>query len=130
MIVLLEETLTHDSNARLDSDQLDMARHAFDVTVCDTIGSSTLTDVHKALSSPSAVPAIGETRKRVRYAAKITQAQLLVPDWVPESPFSQWVSISMVHGARLRCMLLTLQLLLAPSPRRNVKLSSCVGLHS
>jgi hypothetical protein len=46
----------------LDSDQPDMARHAVDVTVYDPIGSSNLTDVRKALSSPSADPAIGETR--------------------------------------------------------------------
>jgi hypothetical protein len=71
----------------LDSDQPDMARHAIDVTVCDPIGSSNLTDARKALSSPSAGPAIGEARKRVRFAAKITQAQLMVPDWVPDFAF-------------------------------------------
>jgi hypothetical protein len=71
----------------LDSDQLDMARHAIDVTVCDTIGSSNLTDVLRALSSPNAGPAIGEARQRVRLAAKITQAQLIKPDWVPNSAF-------------------------------------------
>jgi hypothetical protein len=80
----------------LDSDQLEMARHAIDVPVCDTIGSSNLTDVRKALSSPSAGPAIGEAWKRVRFAAKIAQAQLVVPDWVPDFAFhpngfrSQW----------------------------------------
>jgi hypothetical protein len=68
----------------LDSGQPDMARHAIDVTACDPIGSSNLTDVWKALSSPSAGPAVGETRKRVRFAAKITQVQLMVPDWVPD----------------------------------------------
>jgi hypothetical protein len=62
----------------LDSDQPDMARHAVDVTVCDPIGSSNLTDVRKALSSPSADLAIGETRTRVRF---------MVPDWVPDFAF-------------------------------------------
>jgi hypothetical protein len=65
----------------LDGDQPDMAWHAIDVTVCDPIGSSNMTDARKALSSPSAGPAIGEARKRVRFAAKITQAQLMVPDF-------------------------------------------------
>jgi hypothetical protein len=71
----------------LDSDQLDMGRHAIDVTVCDPIDSSNLTDVRKALSSPSTGPAIGQARKRVRFAAKITQSQLIVPDWVPDFAF-------------------------------------------
>jgi hypothetical protein len=52
--------------------------------VCDPIGSSNLTYVRKALSSPSASPAVGEARNRVRFAVKITQAQLMVPDWVPD----------------------------------------------
>jgi hypothetical protein len=47
----------------LGSDKLDMARHAIDVTVCEPIGSSNLTEVRKALSSPSDGPAIGEPRK-------------------------------------------------------------------
>jgi hypothetical protein len=64
----------------LDSEQPDMARHAIDVTVCDPIGSSNLADVRRALSSPSPGPAIGEARKGVRFAAQITQAQLMVPD--------------------------------------------------
>jgi hypothetical protein len=71
----------------LDSDQLDMGRHAIDVTVCDPIGSSNLTDVRKALSSPSTGPAIGQAQKRVRFAAKIIQSQLIVPDWVPDFAF-------------------------------------------
>jgi hypothetical protein len=71
----------------LDSDQLDLVRHAVDVTVCNTFCSSNLTVVRKAMSSPSYGPAIDEARKRVRFAAKITQAQLMVPDWVPEFAF-------------------------------------------
>jgi hypothetical protein len=66
----------------LDSDQVDTARHAIDVTVGDSIGSSTLTGVRKASSSPSAGPAIGEARTQVQFEAKTTQAQLMVPDWV------------------------------------------------
>jgi hypothetical protein len=57
----------------LDSDQPDMVRRAIDVTVCDHNCSSNL---RKALPSPSAGLAVGEARKRVRFAAKITQAQL------------------------------------------------------
>jgi hypothetical protein len=53
----------------------------------DPTGSSNLTDVRKVLSSPSPGPAIGEARKRVRFPAKRTQAQLLVPDWVPDFAF-------------------------------------------
>jgi hypothetical protein len=108
----------------LDSDQPDMAQHAIDASVCDPIGSSNLTDVRKALSSPSAGRTIGEARKRARFAAKITQAQVMVPDWVPDFAFhpmgfdlngaSHRVSISMVHGVHLRCIFLTLQLLLVP----------------
>jgi hypothetical protein len=71
----------------LDSDQPNMARHAIDVTACDPIGSSNLTDVRNAPSSPSANPAIGEERNWVRFAAKKTQAQLMVPDWVPDFAF-------------------------------------------
>jgi hypothetical protein len=111
-----------------ESDQPDMARHAIDVTVCDPIGSSNLTDVLKALSSPSPGPAIGETRKRVRFAAQITQVQLMVPDWGPDLPFTHWVSISMAHGNHLRYIFLTLQLLLAPRPRLNLKLASSAAL--
>jgi hypothetical protein len=70
-----------------DSDQPNMGWHAIYVTVCDPIGSSNLTDVRKALSWPSLGPAVGEVRKRVRFAAKITQAQLMVPDWVPDFAF-------------------------------------------
>jgi hypothetical protein len=62
---------------RFDRDQLDMERHAIDVPVCDPIGSCNLTDVRKVLSSPRAVPAIGEAQKRVRFAAKILSAQLM-----------------------------------------------------
>jgi hypothetical protein len=105
-----------------------MARHAIDVTVCDPIGSSNLTDVRKALSSPSAGPAIGETRKRVRFAAKISQAQLMVPHWVPDFAFHPMGSISMVHGVHVRYIFLTLQLLLAPRPRLNLKLASSAAL--
>jgi hypothetical protein len=64
-----------------------MPRHAIDVTVCDLIGSSNLTDVRKALSSPSPGPAIGEARKQIRFAAKIAQAELVVPHWVPDFAF-------------------------------------------
>jgi hypothetical protein len=35
----------------LDSDQPDMARHAIDVTVCDSVASSILTDVRKKRKS-------------------------------------------------------------------------------
>jgi hypothetical protein len=71
----------------LDSDQPDTARHAIDLTVCDPFGCPFLTDVRKALSSPSAGPGIGEALKWVLFVAKITQAQLLRPDWVPEFAF-------------------------------------------
>jgi hypothetical protein len=84
--------------------------------------------VRKALSSPSPGPAIGEARKQGRFAPMITEAQLLVPDWVPTLPFTQWVSISMMLGVHLRCILLTLQLLLAPSPRVILKLASGAAL--
>jgi hypothetical protein len=77
----------------------------------DPTGSSNLTDVRKVLSSPSAGPAIGEARKRVRFPAKRTQAQLMVPDRVPDFAFHPMgFSILMVHAVHLRCMLLTLQL--------------------
>jgi hypothetical protein len=56
------------------SDQLDTVWHAIDVTVCDTIGSSNLTDVRKAMSLPSAGPAIREARKWIRFEAKIAKA--------------------------------------------------------
>jgi hypothetical protein len=112
----------------LDRDQLDMARHAIDVTVCDTIGSSNLTIVSKALSSPSAGPAFGEAQKRARFSAKITEAQLMVPDWVPCFAFYPMGSISKVRGAGPRCLFLTLQLLLAPIPRLYLKLASCAAL--
>jgi hypothetical protein len=69
-----------------------MARHAIDVTACDTIGSSNLTDVRKALLTPNAGPTIGEARKWVRFAAKVTQAQFMVPDWV--------LDVAFVHAPR------------------------------
>jgi hypothetical protein len=52
----------------------------------------------------------------------------MVPNWVPYFLFIQWVSISMVHGARLLCVFLTLPLTLAPSPRRNLKPAPCAAL--
>jgi hypothetical protein len=36
------------------------------------------------LSPPSPDPAIGEARKLARFVAKITQAQLMAPAWVPD----------------------------------------------
>jgi hypothetical protein len=68
----------------LDSTEIDMARHAIDVSVCDPTDASNLTEVRKALASSSAGPALGETRKRTRFAAKLAQAQLLAPDWMPD----------------------------------------------
>jgi hypothetical protein len=43
----------------------------------------TLTSVG-TLSPPSPGPAIGEARKLARFVAKITQAQLMAPAWVPD----------------------------------------------
>jgi hypothetical protein len=71
----------------LDSTQIDMARHAIDVSVWDPTGASNLTEVGKALASSSAGPALGETRRRTRLAAKVAQAQLLAPDWMPDVAF-------------------------------------------
>jgi hypothetical protein len=71
----------------LDSTQIDMARLAIDVSVCDPTGASNLTEVRKALASSSAGPALGETRKRTRFAAKVAQAQLLAPDRMPDVAF-------------------------------------------
>jgi hypothetical protein len=71
----------------LDRTQFDMARLAIYVTVCDPSGATNLTDVRKALASSSAGPALGEARKRTRFAAKVAQAQLLAPDWVPDFAF-------------------------------------------
>jgi hypothetical protein len=112
----------------LDSGQPDMARHAIDVTVSDPIGSSNLTDVRNALSSPSAGPAMVEMWKRVRFAANATQAQLMVPDWMPDFAFHPMGLISMVHGIHPRCVFLTLQVLLAPRPRLKLKLASSAVL--
>jgi hypothetical protein len=61
----------------MNSNQIDMERHAIDVSVCDPTGASNLTEVRKALASSSAGTALGETRKRTRFAAKVAQAQLL-----------------------------------------------------
>jgi hypothetical protein len=55
-----------------------MARQAIDVTISDIIGSSNLTDVRKALLSPSADPAFNDVRRWARFAATITQVQLMV----------------------------------------------------
>jgi hypothetical protein len=104
----------------LDSDQLNMARQAIDVTVCDSIGSSNLTDVCKHCRHPALAPAIGEAQKPVRFASEIFQAQLMVSDWVPDVAFIQWVSTTMDHGALPRCVFLTLPLLVAPSLRRKL----------
>jgi hypothetical protein len=71
----------------LDSTQIDMARHAIDVSVCDPTSASNLTDVRKALASSSASPALGETRKRTQFTAKVAQAQLLAPDGMPDVAF-------------------------------------------
>jgi hypothetical protein len=71
----------------LDSTQIDMARHAIDVSVCDPTGDSNLTEVRKALASSSAGPTLGETRKHTRFAAKVAEAQLLAPDWMPDVTF-------------------------------------------
>jgi hypothetical protein len=68
----------------LNSTQIDMARHAIDVSVCDPTGASNLTEVRKALASSSAGPALGEALKRTRFASKVAQARLLVPDWMPD----------------------------------------------
>jgi hypothetical protein len=64
-----------------------MARHAIDVSVCDPTGASNLIVVLKALASSSAGPALGETRKLTQFAAKVSQAQLLAPDWMPDVAF-------------------------------------------
>jgi hypothetical protein len=108
-------------------DQLDTARHAIDVTVCnniDTIGSSNLTDMRRAFSSPSAGPALGEARNWFRLAAKLTQEQLMVPDWVPCFAFHP-VSFDRASGtSSLRILDFTAVL----SPRRNLKLASRAGL--
>jgi hypothetical protein len=64
-----------------------MARHAIDVSVCDPTGASNLIEVLKALASSSAGPALGETRKRTQFAAKVSQAQVLAPDWMPDVAF-------------------------------------------
>jgi hypothetical protein len=58
----------------LDSDHLDMARRAVDVTVCDPIGSANVTTVRHALSLAVAGPAIGDAQKRARFAVNITEA--------------------------------------------------------
>jgi hypothetical protein len=71
----------------LDSTQIDMARLAIDVSVCDPTGASNLTEVRKALAVSSPGPALGETRKRTRFAAKVAPAQLLAPDWMPDVAF-------------------------------------------
>jgi hypothetical protein len=64
-----------------------MARHAINVTVCDPTGAANVTDVRRALASPSAGPALGEARKRTLFAAKFAQAQVLAPNRVPDFAF-------------------------------------------
>jgi hypothetical protein len=75
----------------MDSTQIDMERHAIDVSVCDPTGASNLTEVRKALASSSAGPALGETRKRTRFAAKVAQVQLLALTGCQTSPFIRWL---------------------------------------
>jgi hypothetical protein len=69
-----------------------------------------------------------EARKRVRFAAKVTQAQLMVSEWVPDFAFHPVGFDRNGHGARLSGASSTSQLPFSPSPQRNLKLASSVGL--
>jgi hypothetical protein len=86
----------------LDSTEIDMARLAIDVSVCDPTGASNLTEVRKALASSSAGPALGETR--TRFAAKLAQAQLLAPDWMPDVAIHPMGFDLNGAGGRFRCV--------------------------
>jgi hypothetical protein len=57
------------------------------MNLCDPTCASNLTEVRKALASSSPGPALGETRKRTQFAAKVSQAHLLAPDWMPDVAF-------------------------------------------
>jgi hypothetical protein len=89
-----------------DSVNLDMARHAIDVTAYDPVGSSSSTDARRALSMPDVGPVIGEARNRTRFAAKVAQAQPFKRGWISDFCATRSASMSMERRGRLRFMFL------------------------